>query len=356
MITSNNLLNLVRSISEGRDETSTRLAMARSATDTNPSEKEIEDDSYDKGKLSFHGLPIAIENPKGSTRSGTDPSGTKWSVIMQHDYGEILRSDGADGDPVDVFIGDQVESKVVYVVDQFMDGEFDEHKVMLGFTHVGEAKDGYLINYADDWEGLKWITPASLPDLKDWLNNGDTKKPFHDWSMNISESTMRSAHNILSICESLGPITERFELPDSVDTKDMTSGQRKAYVFGYQVGTQGRNLTKTMADAYGPNAALAEEGNRAGLMYHRSDKSNEMNESTSTAGMDPNPDAGKESMMTFKDGAHVMVNNAKTYDNTSMDNTVMGTVMGQQPDGSYMVKVGEGEYAIKSADITLKSE
>ncbi|CAH9015171.1 putative inorganic pyrophosphatase [Vibrio phage 150E35-1] len=275
MTTSSHIIQFL----ESRDKTSTRLAMARSETDDNPSQSDIENDTYTKGKFSFHGLPVAIENPKGTTRSGIDPSGESWSVVMQNDYGEILRSESADGDPVDVFIGDQLESKVVYVIDQFIDGEFDEHKVMLGFTHVGEAKESYLINYEDGWEGLKWITPASLPDLKDWLNNGDTKKPFHDWSMNISESTMKSAKDILTICESLSPVEEKFEIPESADTESMTSSQRNAYVFGYQLGTKGDLITPTMAAGYNPNAEFAERGNRDGLEYSRSDKTNEVNES-----------------------------------------------------------------------------
>ena len=62
-------------------------------------------DSYKKGHLTLQGLDIALENPKGSTRSGTDQDGRPWQSTMAHDYGYIKRTQGADGDHVDVFIG-----------------------------------------------------------------------------------------------------------------------------------------------------------------------------------------------------------------------------------------------------------
>ena len=33
-------------------------------------------------------------------------------------------------------------------------GKFDEHKVLLGFNSVDEAKKGYLANYEKGWKGL----------------------------------------------------------------------------------------------------------------------------------------------------------------------------------------------------------
>ncbi len=33
-------------------------------------------------------------------------------------------------------------------------GDFDEHKVLLGFNSLEEAKQGYLSNYESGWKGM----------------------------------------------------------------------------------------------------------------------------------------------------------------------------------------------------------
>jgi N12 class adenine-specific DNA methylase len=54
-----------------------------------PTQAQKEAGNYKKGHTKLHGLDISIENPKGSTRSGTDPAGKEWSQEMQHHYGYI---------------------------------------------------------------------------------------------------------------------------------------------------------------------------------------------------------------------------------------------------------------------------
>ena len=69
-----------------------------------PTEAQKEAGNYKKDHLSFQGLPITIENPNGSMRTGIDKGGKKWSVKMPYDYGYIKRTKGADvsGLPIDV--------------------------------------------------------------------------------------------------------------------------------------------------------------------------------------------------------------------------------------------------------------
>ena len=55
----------------------------------------------------FDGFDISIENPLGSTRSGTDRNGKKWSVEMPVDYGYFKGTTGADKDHIDVMIGEK---------------------------------------------------------------------------------------------------------------------------------------------------------------------------------------------------------------------------------------------------------
>ncbi|PTT94163.1 hypothetical protein DBR45_51415, partial [Pseudomonas sp. HMWF031] len=93
----------------------------------------------------------------------------------------IKGTNGADGDSIDVFIGDKPESQKVFVVDQIdpKTGEFDEVKVMMGFDDAEAAKSGYLSNYDKNWKGLGEITEASVEDFKAWTKRPrKSKQPF----------------------------------------------------------------------------------------------------------------------------------------------------------------------------------
>ncbi len=87
-----------------------------------------------------------------------------------------------DGDAIDVFIGDDLDSMNVFIVDQ-VDPEtrkYDECKVMIGFKTFKDAREGYLANYEEGWEGIGNITRMSIDDFKNWLKNGDTTKKVAD--------------------------------------------------------------------------------------------------------------------------------------------------------------------------------
>ncbi|MGU5718165.1 LPD38 domain-containing protein [Aeromonas hydrophila] len=161
-------------------EPAKQIEAARAEVSPEPTEAQKEAGNYKKGHLKLQGLDIALENPKGSIRSGTDQDGKAWQSTMAHDYGYIKRTLGADGDHVDVFIGDQPQSETVYVVDQVdpKTGKFDEHKVMMGFADEQAARDGYLANYEKGWKGLGAIKAMPVEEFKSWLKAEDTTKPI----------------------------------------------------------------------------------------------------------------------------------------------------------------------------------
>ncbi|HAX94827.1 MAG TPA: hypothetical protein DCY25_13000, partial [Bacteroidales bacterium] len=145
----------------------------------NPSDAQKEAGNYPKGHIKVQSFDITIENPKGSVRSGTDKSGKKWEQVMNNTYGYFKRTKGKDGDQVDVFIGPVPETGRIFVVDQVIDGKFDEHKVMLGFNSQQEAREAYLNNYEPGWRGLGEITEVSPENFKEWLKDGTrTHKSF----------------------------------------------------------------------------------------------------------------------------------------------------------------------------------
>ena len=148
-----------------------------------PTQAQKEAGNYQKGHVAVGGLDISIENPQGSTRSGTDRSGKAWTVKMAHHYGYILGTVGADKDHIDTFIKPGTAEDYAgpaFVVDQVHPetGKFDEHKIMLGFPSALEARRAYAKNYAKGWKGLKSINETTLDGLKAWLAGGHTKTAF----------------------------------------------------------------------------------------------------------------------------------------------------------------------------------
>ena len=141
-----------------------------------PTPAQVEARNYKLGRTVIHGLKVAIENPRGSVRSGVSPDGKAWQNRMQAHYGEFSGTRGADGDAVDVFVGEVPESKQVWVINQKdPKGGFDEHKVMLGFLSEQQARDAYKFSFDLDWKGLGTIVPATLSQLKWWLKHGNMR-------------------------------------------------------------------------------------------------------------------------------------------------------------------------------------
>lgn len=155
------------------------VSLARSVN-PNPTDAQKEAGNYRKEHLSFQGLPVAIENKRGSIRSGIGPTGRRWSCVIPADYGYIKRTEGADGDQVDVYVGPDPNSKLVVIVNQIDRNtrRFDEHKCLLGFASEREALDTYCRAFSDGKgrERIGSVEVLSMDGFKDWLKNGDTTK------------------------------------------------------------------------------------------------------------------------------------------------------------------------------------
>lgn len=152
--------------------------------DTNPTEAQKEAGNYRKGHIKVDGLNITIEQPKGSIRRGTDANGKQWESEMHNTYGYIRGTESVDGDHIDIFLSDNPTEGKVFVVDQInKDGSFDEHKVMYGFSDMESARQAYLSNYEEGWQGLGNITEVSKEDFKKWIDSSKRKtKPFTEYT------------------------------------------------------------------------------------------------------------------------------------------------------------------------------
>lgn len=161
----------------------TAADLANVAKDVNPdpTPAQIEAGNYRKAHVELNGFNISIENPRGSVRKGVDPSGKAWEVTMPADYGYIKRTTGADGEQVDVYIGQHPESQAIFVVDQIDPdtGQYDEAKVIMGAATQAEAELIYKSAFSDKRgaERMGNITQMTGDEFKGWLANGNPSNP-----------------------------------------------------------------------------------------------------------------------------------------------------------------------------------
>lgn len=210
------------------------------------SDAQKEAGNYKKKHITFHGLNIAIENKKGSVRSGTSENGDDWSVTMPADYGYIKKTIGSDGDHVDVYVGPKKNKNcAIFIIDQVHthNKKFDEHKIMIGFDSKKDAEKTYDKAF-DDGKGpqrRKHISTVSLDELKDWLNNKNTKKPFHKdlkesrekrynhyWDDNLEEEYQDWVNDLPK------PLKEGYTIGDE-EVEGAHSGQVDAVIFAKNI-------------------------------------------------------------------------------------------------------------------------
>ena len=183
------LQEVVRHLDGAEQPLSAKIKTASADVNTEPTEAQKEAGNYKKGHVQVGTFDITIEQPQGSVRKGTDADGKQWESKMHNTYGYFRGTEGVDGDHIDVFISNDIDGwngRKVYVVDQYNpDGTFDEHKVMLGFNDMDEAKSDYLDNYEKGWEdGRRIVVSATnLEDFEKWIDSSHRKtKPFAEYA------------------------------------------------------------------------------------------------------------------------------------------------------------------------------
>ena len=174
---------------EGENTLKAKIEAASADVNTEPTEAQKKAGNYKKGHVQVGTFDITIEQPEGSIRRGTDADGKQWESKMHNTYGYFRGTEGVDGDHIDVFLSNDIDGwngRKVFVVDQYNpDGTFDEHKVMLGFNDMDEAKSDYLANYEKGWENGRRITVSTtnLEDFEKWIDSSHRKtKPFSEYS------------------------------------------------------------------------------------------------------------------------------------------------------------------------------
>ena len=193
------LQEVVRHLDGAEQPLSAKIKTASADVNTEPTEAQKEAGNYKKGHVQVGTFDITIEQPEGSVRKGTDANGKQWESKMHNTYGYFRGTEGVDGDHIDVFLSNDIvgwNGRKVYVVDQYNpDGTFDEHKVMLGFNDMDEAKSDYLANYEKGWEDGRRIdvSATNLEDFEKWIDSSHRKtKPFAEYA-GVKKETVANA-------------------------------------------------------------------------------------------------------------------------------------------------------------------
>jgi hypothetical protein len=209
------------------------LRRAEGVAHPEPTPKQAEAENYKHGhaELPHLGLSgdhsISIETAAGGTRHGPVDKETgkpKWSAKMGAAYGRVKSTKGADGEPLDIFIGPHPEQKsFVLVIDQ-RDPEtkkFDEHKLATGFSKPADGLRAYLDSHDKDGAarvgGVRIFSPE---EFKDWMRSGDKTKPASGDMYNVEDK----------------PGTSAATVPEAENTlraqqKQLTSGNRAVQMF-----------------------------------------------------------------------------------------------------------------------------
>jgi HK97 family phage portal protein len=126
----------------------------------------------------IQGMKVAIQVKTGQPQ----PEGNKSRVSPAvNDYGYLPGIKSNDGRDLDVFVGTDPDNPFVWVIDQLTeDSQFDEHKVLLGFSLVGnvQAEAAYLANYLPPYGARMGGSKGFyIDEFKTWLSTYDPAKP-----------------------------------------------------------------------------------------------------------------------------------------------------------------------------------
>lgn len=237
-------------------ETAQDVELAASRADTDPSKDQEETGAYEKGHANMHGMHISIENAKGSIRSGVDAGGKAWETVMPAHYGYIRGTVGADSKPgakphqieqVDVYIGDNPESKSIFMVDQIdpKTGDFDEAKVIFGTTTQADAEALYDAGFSDGSGASRRgaVTAMGIAQFKRWLKKGNTKKAFRYESPKadkpkkkvtksrkaLARSVDPKKDDLFSAIAKLGGVNRKESIAQGVDKADFNRRGHRVY-------------------------------------------------------------------------------------------------------------------------------
>ena len=141
--------------------------------------RKVSPDSVKK-TVEVQGFRVKIDRPKGLVMTGQDREGKAWSRTYRYDYGFLPKTEGGDGDGVDVFVGpDPSSTTSFWAVQVKADGSFDEYKVFLQFPSRAAAVAAYKAHIPARF--LKSMVAIPLGVMRSLLGSA----PLHKVAFNL---------------------------------------------------------------------------------------------------------------------------------------------------------------------------
>jgi phage-related protein (TIGR01555 family) len=137
-----------------------KLWADRALTPARTDSVRLDDDTPIKRTLDWKGFKIGLQY---------QPFDLRHEKLLPCGYGEIIGTTAADGMPLDCYVGAELDSDRVFVVSQLKadTGEFDEHKLFIGFTDDAPAiKDLFVSLMGQErFGGIREIQPQDVLEL-----------------------------------------------------------------------------------------------------------------------------------------------------------------------------------------------
>jgi hypothetical protein len=153
---------------------------ASSMASQDHSHEQGEAHNVQQGYGRWNGIDIAFEAPAGGIRRGTNPNtGETWEGKVGAAYGYIPGTKGADGMPIDVYVGPHPDSPAVFVINELnkTGGGFRQTKSMVGFRTAQDAVQAYLATDGKQPGQVGGVVGMSIADFKNWVSTADHSKP-----------------------------------------------------------------------------------------------------------------------------------------------------------------------------------
>jgi ATP-dependent protease ClpP protease subunit len=195
----------------------------------------------------FQDLAVVIEYLAGDSRTKVKDSGVTVTGIMPTAYGYILRTTDQHGEEIDMYLASTPDSSApIFVIDQVNPGnkQFDEHKVMLGFSTIDEVVHTYLDVFSDGSGSARLgaITTFNPESFITWVTfAGSSLQPASRYeaegvetqTINPIQNTPRQKQpTIVPIDEAGGVVVS---LPDLSDGPKLHTTSSEPGSFGYHL-------------------------------------------------------------------------------------------------------------------------
>jgi hypothetical protein len=129
-----------------------------------------DDDTPIKRTIFWKGFEIGLQY---------QPFDLRHEKLLPCGYGEIVGTNGQDGMALDCYVGSDLESDRVFVIDQLnaQTGEFDEHKLFIGFDDdAATIKDLFVSLMGQErFGGIRETVPAKVWDLHEDAEHFDKR-------------------------------------------------------------------------------------------------------------------------------------------------------------------------------------